>query len=148
VRLPAGEESVAVPIGVTGGAKEAGSGRILVVDDNVDAAETLAELLRMSGYDVRCAGESQSAMDLLGRFSPRLALLDIGLPGVDGYQLAGMVRRHPAGAGMKLVALTGYGGGNDRTRALDAGFDEHLVKPVPVERLLQVLRELVADTSA
>jgi len=118
-------------------------GRILLVDDNADAAQTLAELLRMSGYDVRCAGDANAALELLGRFPAQLALLDIGLPGVDGYQLANRIRQLPGGESVKLIALTGYGQDNDRARALSARFDEHLVKPVNAEKLLQVLEAML-----
>ena len=120
-----------------------GSGRILVVDDNADAAETLAEVLRLVGYEVRCAGHANAAMALLDSYIPQLALLDIGLPEIDGYQLAGLLRADPRTAGMKLVALTGYGRENDRALALAAKFDEHLVKPVMIDRLLEVLGELM-----
>jgi CheY-like chemotaxis protein len=118
-------------------------GRILVVDDNADAAETLAEVLRLVGYETRCVGHADAAMALLGSYVPDLALLDIGLPGIDGYQLAGLLRADPRAARMKLVALTGYGRENDRAQALAAKFDEHLVKPVMIERLLEVLGELM-----
>ena len=124
------------------------SGRVLVVDDNQDAAETLADLLRVVGYEARCAGDAQAALALLADFSPDLALLDIGLPGTDGYQLAGLLRADPRAAALKLVALTGYGRDNDRARALAAGFDEHLVKPVGAERLFEVLRQWMPPPSA
>lgn len=120
-----------------------GGGRILVVDDNADAADTLAEILRMVGYEVRCVGHADAAIALLDSYVPELALLDIGLPDTDGYQLAGMLRADRRTAGMKLVALTGFDGENDRAQALAAQFDEHLVKPVMIERLLEVLAELM-----
>jgi two-component system CheB/CheR fusion protein len=82
-------------------------------------------------------------MEQLERCHPRVALLDIGLPEIDGYQLAAMMREQPQGRAMKLVALTGYGRENDRVRALEAGFDEHLVKPVDLETLKQVLARLM-----
>jgi CheY-like chemotaxis protein len=121
----------------------AGSGRILLVDDNADACETLAELLRLSGYEVRTAGDAPAALALMEGFAPRLALLDIGLPGTDGYELASLVRVQPGGSGLKLVALTGYGSDSDRARALAAGFDEHLVKPVAIDKLLDTLSRLL-----
>ena len=126
------------------GPEAAGSGRILVVDDNADAADTLAEVLRLVGYEVRCAGHADAAVALLDSYIPQLALLDIGLPEIDGYQLAALLRADPRTAGMKLIALTGYGRDNDRALALAAKFDEHLVKPVMIERLLEVLGELMA----
>ncbi|HYF20252.1 MAG TPA: response regulator, partial [Ramlibacter sp.] len=112
-------------------------------DDNVDAAQTLAELLQVLGYDARTAGDHRSALQELESFRPQLALLDIGLPEVDGYQLAGMIRQHPAGAGIRLVALTGYGAESDRARAMEAQFDEHLVKPVAIDRLTDVIGRLL-----
>ena len=118
-------------------------GRILVVDDNADAASTLAELLQMVGYEVRCAGDGEAALALLEDYVPELALLDIGLPGMDGYQLARLLRADPRMAKARLVALTGYGRDNDRARALEARFDEHLVKPVMADRLLEVLQRLM-----
>lgn len=121
----------------------AGSGRILLVDDNADACETLAELLRLSGYEVRTAGDAPAALALMEGFAPRLALLDIGLPGTDGYELASLVRVQPGGSDLKLVALTGYGSDSDRARALAAGFDEHLVKPVAIDKLLDTLSRLL-----
>jgi CheY-like chemotaxis protein len=144
VRLPASDqppspESQASPAETPA----EGSGRILIVDDNTDAAETLAEILRLMGYEVRCAGHAEAAMALLNSYVPQLALLDIGLPDIDGYQLAGLLRADPRAKGMKLVALTGYGRDSDRALALAAKFDEHLVKPATIDRVLEVLRELM-----
>jgi signal transduction histidine kinase len=119
------------------------SGRLMIVDDNVDAAETLAELLRMVGYEVHCAVNAVSALALLETYTPQLALLDIGLPGIDGYQLAAMIRERPGGAAMRLVALTGYGSESDRARALGARFDEHLVKPVDAPKLLDLIEAML-----
>jgi PAS domain S-box-containing protein len=121
--------------------------RLLVVDDNTDAAESLADLLRMLGYEVRTAGHAQAALGLLDSFVPELGLLDIGLPDIDGYELAARLRADPRCQGLRLVALTGYGRENDRARALAAGFDEHLVKPVAIERLVQVVGQLLQPRS-
>jgi CheY-like chemotaxis protein len=121
----------------------AGSARLMIVDDNTDAAETLADLLRVLGYEVRCAGDGASAFTLLDEYVPDLALLDIGLPGEDGYALAQRMRADPRMAKAKLVALTGYGSDTDRARALGASFNEHLVKPVGVDKLMAVLQQLV-----
>jgi CheY-like chemotaxis protein len=121
-----------------------GRGRaVLLVDDNADAADSLADLLRMVGYDVRTAVDAHAALAMLDDFSPDLGLLDIGLPGIDGYQLAAMLRGDPRSRHMQLVALTGYGRDSDRARALAASFDQHLVKPVSIDRLLQVVGELL-----
>ena len=119
------------------------AGRVLLVDDNADAADSLAELLRMVGYEVRIANHAQAALALLDDFSPEVGLLDIGLPDIDGYELAARLRADPRSQGMRLVALTGYGRDNDRVKALAASFDEHLVKPVAIDRLLQVVGELL-----
>jgi CheY-like chemotaxis protein len=109
------------------------------VDDNADAADTLSELLQMLGYETRTAGEAKAALRQLEEFRPQVALLDIGLPDVDGYQLARMMRDKPQGTGLRLVALTGYGQDSDRARASEAGFDEHMVKPVAVDRLTELI---------
>jgi PAS domain S-box-containing protein len=119
-------------------------GRVLVVDDNVDAADTLAVLLEAAGYNVRTAMDGPRALRTLDTFTPDVAILDIGLPAMDGYELARRLRAEPRTAGVRLVALTGYGRDPDRVRALDGGFDEHLVKPVSAERLLEVLDRLLA----
>jgi signal transduction histidine kinase len=117
----------------------ASGAHILVVDDNTDAAEMLRVLLEASGHDVHVAADGPAALAAIDAFHPDLALLDIGLPGMDGYELAGRLRADVRLAGMKIVALTGYGRGHDRSRALATHFDEHLVKPVPADRLLQVV---------
>ena len=121
-----------------------GSGRILIVDDNADAAQTLAQLLSLSGYDARTAGDGGTALKLVEGFVPQIALLDIGLPGMDGYELAKRLREDPRTRGTRLIALTGYGRDPDRQRALESGFDEHLVKPVVPERLFEILRRSLA----
>ena len=122
-------------------------GRILLVDDNRDAADMLCVLLRDAGHEVCTASDAVAALAALGHFAPDLALLDIGLPGMDGYELASRLRGDPRTAGLCLVALTGYGRESDRMRAL-AIFDEHLVKPVVGERLLEVVARLLARRPA
>jgi signal transduction histidine kinase len=143
VRLPLheGEQSRPAPPEPLGGT--AGSGRILLVDDNADAAQTLGELLGVIGYEVRTAGDADEALEVQDVFRPQLALLDIGLPRIDGYQLAGLIRRRPHAQAMRLVALTGYGQDSDRARAREAGFDEHLVKPVEIDKLIAVIDRLL-----
>ncbi len=121
-------------------------GRVLVVDDNAEAAEPLAELLGFEGYEVRSAADAEAALALLASYVPDVALLDIGLPGMDGYQLARRLRADPRAARMKLIAVSGYERG-DGDRAGSADFDEHLVKPVAIERLLEVLRQLLAPSA-
>ncbi len=121
--------------------------RILVVDDNLDAADTLARLLDSFGHAVRTAASGPQALALLGDFRPELAVLDIGLPGMDGYELARRLRADPRLEGLHMVALTGYGHEVDRARALAAGFDEHLVKPVPVDQLMGTIGRLFAGAA-
>ena len=113
--------------------------RVLVADDNQDAAETLAALLRAAGHETATAYDGKQALDLLdhGRFD--VAVLDIGMPRLNGYDVAEQVRRGPKGAHIRLVALTGWGQTEDRRRALAAGFDDHLTKPVHPESLLALI---------
>jgi PAS domain S-box-containing protein len=115
---------------------------VLVVDDNVDAAETLAEILRVCGYEVAVAHDGPSALELAPRFRPQVALLDIGLPVMDGYELGRRLQQIPGFQDLRLVAITGYDQERDRAQSLAAGFREHLVKPVDVPALLQLLQEL------
>ncbi len=117
--------------------------RVLVVDDNVDAADMVGELLSHAGYEVRIASDGPAAMEAIDTYTPELALLDIGLPGMDGYELAGRLRADPRLPRLRLVALTGYGRDPDRARALATHFDVHLVKPVLPERLLEVAARLL-----
>jgi PAS domain S-box-containing protein len=116
--------------------------RVLVVDDNPDAAELLEDALACAGHEVRTAPDGPSALQLVKRFSPDIAFLDIGLPVMDGYELAGMLRRLPALRGVPLVAVTGYAQDNDRQRALDSGFTEHLAKPLDPDRVLECIERL------
>ena len=109
--------------------------RVLVVDDNVDVAESCALLLRLKGQEVRVAHDGIKALEVARDFRPELVLLDIGMPGMDGYEVARQLRQQPGTQGALLVALTGYGQGEDRERSLAAGLDAHLVKPVAPEAL-------------
>jgi len=112
--------------------------RILVVDDNVDAAESIAEVLELLGNEVQVAHDGVEALRLARESVPDLALLDIGLPVIDGYELAQRLRaEHP---GIRLVAVTGYGQEGDRTTSLRAGFSRHLVKPVSLQDIESVVR--------
>jgi PAS domain S-box-containing protein len=112
--------------------------RILVVDDNEDARLLMAEMLQALGHDVRSAGDGPQALALLADFVPELAILDIGLPGMDGYELAARLRERVPAA-IHLVAVSGYGQPADQARGVAAGFDRHLVKPVDVRRLIETL---------
>ena len=117
--------------------------RVLVVDDNQDAADALVEALDASGHAVLAAYDGPSALDAAARTRPDAAFLDIGLPLMDGYELARRMREL-LGPDVKLVALTGYGQEHDRAQSRAAGFDEHLVKPVELDRIVGLLRELWA----
>jgi DNA-binding response OmpR family regulator len=113
--------------------------RVLVADDNVDGAETMAAVLEISGYEVVIAHDGAAALSLAETFRPRMAIIDIGMPTLDGYEVARSLRTRPWANGVFLVAVTGWGQESDRTRALCAGFDDHLVKPVEVDSLLALL---------
>jgi CheY-like chemotaxis protein len=116
-------------------AGEAPSRRIMVVDDNEDSAEMLAEVLTQKGYEARVAHDGAAALALAEQFQPTIALVDIGLPAMDGYELASHLRALPIQGGLRLIALTGYGQPSDRQRTREAGFDHHLVKPVDLATL-------------
>jgi CheY-like chemotaxis protein len=113
--------------------------RILVVDDNVDGAEVLSLLLQAEGHDVKAAGDGAAALTLAASWKPDVIILDIAMPGMDGYDVAERLRRVQALGPIELVALTGYGQGNDIERSRRGGFDHHLVKPVSIEALRRVL---------
>jgi PAS domain S-box-containing protein len=113
--------------------------RILVVDDNQDAADSLAMMLALDGHEVRQTYAGAPALACLREFRPDVILLDIGLPGMDGYEVARRIREEPDGANIRLIALTGYGQESDKSRTRAAGFDEHLVKPVELRNLHQAL---------
>ena len=117
--------------------------RVLVVDDNEDAAALLGEVVREWGHDVRIAHDGPAALNMVERFAPDVALLDIGLPAMDGYELARRLRELPQLASLQLVAITGYGQAQDRARAEAAGFDRHLVKPVDLSELEKIVRAAV-----
>ncbi|HEY0858048.1 MAG TPA: ATP-binding protein, partial [Albitalea sp.] len=144
VRLPAAAAQVAPPReSPTVSPPLESGGRILLVDDNADASEMLRLLLQEAGHEVQVAPDGPSALAVADSFRPDIALLDIGLPGMDGYELAVRLRAAPRLQGVKLVALTGYGREPDRARAMATHFDEHLVKPVPAEQLLEVIARLL-----
>jgi len=118
--------------------------RILVVDDNVDSAESLAELMRLGGHEVRTAYTGPTAVETATAFRPEVVLLDIGLPILNGYDAARRIREQPWGKDMVLVALTGWGQEEDRRKSKDAGFDLHMVKPVDLNVLTERLAALPA----
>ena len=116
--------------------------RVMVVDDNVDAAEMLATLLEMNGHHVSVEYDGKCALARAAREHPQVILLDIGLPDIDGHELARQLRAAPATADAVLIALTGYGQPEDQKRAHEAGFDYHMVKPADLARLLELLAEV------
>lgn len=118
------------------------SKKVLVVDDNTDAADSLATLLGVMGYEVRIAYDGPEAIEAADEFQPAVALLDIGLPKLSGYDIARHVRQKQ-GADVLLVAITGWGQEDDRRRAREAGFDHHFTKPADFDLLLKLIdREL------
>jgi signal transduction histidine kinase len=146
VRLPIGSPPPARVVSAEppqAGASGAGL-KVLVVDDNRDAADTGATLLEVSGHEVRTAYTGQRALELAESFKPHALLLDIGLPDVDGYQLARTMRATPWGHSMALIAVTGWGQEEDRRRALEAGFDHHVTKPIAAETMDLLLRSVTA----
>jgi signal transduction histidine kinase len=133
VRLPViGVQSTIVALPTTDSKRppQVSPRRILVADDNSDAVEALALQLRLAGHDVRSANDGLEALQVAEAFAPQVVLLDLGMPRMDGYETAREIRRKWWGKGATLVALTGWGGQQDRQKTTDAGFDAHLVKPV------------------
>jgi PAS domain S-box-containing protein len=143
VRLPLAGDELARPASSEEETAARTFARVLVVDDNVDAGETVATLLEASGCEVRFAPDGETALRMVSRFKPDVAILDIGLPGMDGYQLAGRLRKDASLAGIRLIALSGYGCDSRREQEAGAGFDCRLVKPVRSKELLATIRDLV-----
>ena len=141
VRLPAADQPLELaPESSAATAVAPGQGRrILVVDDNEDARMLLVEILATFGHSVRSAADGPAALALLEEFKPDVAILDIGLPGMDGYELATRIRRMPEHGKLRLLALTGYGQPEDAASTREAGFDVHLVKPIDIQGLLKHL---------
>ncbi len=141
VRLPVMNNTVAQP--AAGPEKAAStpafSRRILVVDDNRDSATSLAMLLEMLGHQTHIAYDGLEAIDAAAAFHPDMVLLDIGLPKLNGYETARKIRQQPWGKEIMLVALTGWGQEEDRRKSSEAGFNEHVVKPVDAARLKRLL---------
>ena len=118
--------------------------RILVVDDNVDAAVSLSRLLAILGHEVQVARDGPSAVYLARSMRPDVVLLDIGLPGADGFQVAEILRRETDTASMKIIAVTGGGREDDRQRSQESGFDHYLLKPVEIGFLESLLGNAAA----
>jgi two-component system CheB/CheR fusion protein len=128
--------------------RQASARRILVVEDNRDSAESLSMLLTLAGHEVRVAHDGSTAIAVARDYRPRVVLLDIGLPGMDGFEVARSLRREPELDGALLVAMTGYGQAEDRQRSKEAGFDRHLTKPVEPAVLYGLLGELDGTAKA
>jgi CheY-like chemotaxis protein len=116
--------------------------RVLIVDDNPDAARLLADALTEAGHDARSVGDGPSALQLVETFVPDIAFVDIGLPAMDGYELAGILRQVKSLAHTRLVAISGYAQEDDRRRAMASGFVEHLAKPLHLHRVLECIERL------
>jgi len=140
IRLPRIERSE--PIRLEAPPFQAPSRRVLIVDDNTDAATSLAMLLSCQGHQAEAAHSAREALEKVESLKPEIVLLDIGLPVMNGYQLAKRLRALPKLSGLRLIALTGYGQTDDRQRSLAAGFDDHLVKPVDLRALERAMAGL------
>ncbi len=149
VRLPLLTSATPRPEVATreGARQSAQSERVLVVDDNADAADSVAILLGAAGYDVRVAYSANGALQTAVEYQPHVVLLDIGLPEMDGYEVARHLRQHAELRGTKLIALTGYGQDADRQRSQESGFDYHLVKPVDSGTLQELFERLMKRDS-
>jgi len=145
VRLPlsatSGAESVAASSS-SADEQKTSTRRILVVDDNRDSADSLGMLLKFLGADIHLAYDGASALDAMRIFRPSVVLLDLGMPGMDGFEVARRIRQMPRGDKLRMIALTGWGQAEDRRRSAEAGFDHHLVKPVDFSALQGVLASL------
>jgi CheY-like chemotaxis protein len=140
VRLPLSPLS---PVGALQAAPTAAPtvhSRILIADDNRDAADSLSMLLELAGHEVRVAHLGRAALSLAQAFRPDVALLDIGMPDLSGYEVAQALRKESWGQTIKLIALTGWGQERDRQEALEAGFDHHLTKPIDPNELEVLIR--------
>ena len=122
--------------------------RVLVVDDNRDAADSLGIVLRLNGADVKVVHDGIAALQAVASFDPAVVLLDLGMPGMDGYEVARRIREAPRHDAIALVALTGWGQAEDRLRVRAAGFDHHLVKPTDLDALQSVLADVAVRSGA
>jgi CheY-like chemotaxis protein len=136
---------VAAPAPAVGGGADAvapaGVRRVLVVDDNVDAAESTAAFLRLEGHEVKTVNDGNEALSSVRVFAPHVIVLDIGLPGIDGYAVARRLRGEGDTSHALLIALTGYGQKDDRERATEAGFDYHFVKPTDPRQIQAAIEQ-------
>lgn len=137
--IPAPEGTSSPSPSANGRHAKSATRRVLVVDDNRDSADSLAMVLELLGHQVQAVNDGPAALDAVSGFRPDVVLLDIGMPGMTGFEVARRLRERPDSAGLRLVALTGYGQDEDRRRTSEAGFDAHLVKPASPESLLPIL---------
>jgi two-component system, chemotaxis family, CheB/CheR fusion protein len=145
IRLPRRDLKRHAPVPAPAVNPEQGAGRrILIADDNQDAAESLSMLLQMDGHEVHVVHDGRAAVSSFATFKPEIALLDIGMPGLNGYEVAKLVREEPQARAVTLIAVTGWGQEQDKQRALGAGFDYHFTKPVEPHRIDKILRSLPA----
>jgi CheY-like chemotaxis protein len=144
VRLPA---LSSLPVAVNGARRHAHATpttvkrRVLVVDDNADALASLSRLVELLGNEVRRALDGLEALEIGRSFQPEIVLMDLGMPNLDGYEAARRIRQEPWGQQLLLIATTGWGQDEHRRRTAEAGFDRHLIKPIPVDLLREVLNE-------
>jgi CheY-like chemotaxis protein len=120
--------------------------RLLIADDNADAAESLAMLLRLEGHTVSVVSNGREALAAVQETSPEFVLLDIGMPDMDGYEVARQIRRIALPSPLILIAVTGWGQEGDKARASDAGFDHHFTKPIEPDELFELLRQQAPRT--
>jgi CheY-like chemotaxis protein len=118
----------------------AGAGRVLIVEDDADSGEMLRFALELDGYEVNVADDGLAAVQMALSVRPEVVIIDLGLPGIDGYEVARRIRATEAGRRMRLIALSGYGQAEDRRRSQAAGFDAHLVKPVEDGTLAEAIQ--------
>ena len=145
VTLPAQVQQTVPEQGDTASFKRAasaapGAQTVLVIDDDPAARDLIERALSREGFQVACAGDGKSGLDLILKVEPDVAIVDVGLPIIDGYEVATQVRLRLGRDRPRLVAMTGFGQEADRRKARDAGFDTHLVKPAPMEAIIEVLR--------
>ncbi|QJR35941.1 response regulator [Gemmatimonas groenlandica] len=119
--------------------------RVLVVDDSLDMLESMSLVLRLLGHEVMTASSGEDALEVIANWQPHIALIDVGMPGMSGYELARRVRAGAAPRQAVLIAVTGWGRDADRARAAAAGFDRHVVKPVDLPRLEALLSEFPVE---
>jgi two-component system CheB/CheR fusion protein len=141
VRLPRGNDVSTEKTSASAPARPPQGQRVLVVEDNIDMARSLALLLKKAGCETEVVHDGAAALAVANSFSPQAILLDIGLPGLDGYEVARRFRADPKHAGVRLIAVSGYGQAQDHQRSKEAGFNHHLVKPVAFDALLATLAE-------